>query len=186
MPAVARLANATSELSAAGLRSAAVWPYAYRVAAPGQIAFDVQAWPLVVMTCPGDMDGTVGPIRAFFETVHARKERFAILVDTRPVQTMPGPGWRRELTDWTRHPLVQMRSANYNVATAVVVPSSLARGVLTAIGWLWKPASPVKGFPVQGEAVTWCCDLLVKAGVPLSPNLVELQRHGGHESVADR
>ena len=159
------------------LRLPASRPYPSReVASLAGVAFDMEAWPLVVMTCAQDMEGTVGSIRAFFEAAHARKEGFAILVDTRPVKTMPGPSWRRELTDWTSHPTVQLNSARYNVATAVIVPSALARGVLTAIGWLWKPASPVRGFAAPAEAIDWCCDLLLKAKIPPSPQLVELKR----------
>jgi hypothetical protein len=155
------------------------------MAAGGSVAFDVEAWPLVIMTCGGNMEGTVGPIRAFFETAHAREEPFAIMVDTRPVRSMPGPKWRRELTDWTGDPVVQLNSAQYNVATAVVLSSALARGVYTALGWLWKPASPVKACATPAEAVDWCCDLLMKAKVPRSPKLIELQR-SFHESGGAR
>jgi hypothetical protein len=145
--------------------------------APGDLTFDKEHWPLVVMTLTEAMSvASVGQIAAHFNIVFARKEPFALLVDTTPVKTMPSATWRREMTDWAGNPDVQAASKRYNVGAAVVLSSSFARGAFIAIGWLWKPASPVSAFATTREAVDWCSDQLVRANVARSPKLFELQR----------
>ncbi len=143
----------------------------------GSLTFDTNHWPLVLMTLGESLsDDSVGQIAAFFHTVHVRKELFALLVDTTRIKEVPSATWRRDLTDWTGKQDVQENSKKYNLGTAVVLSSAFARGAFVAIGWLWKPASPVRGFATAAEAVDWCSDQLVRGGVARSPNLFALQR----------
>jgi hypothetical protein len=145
------------------------------------ISFDDSAWPIVLGTCPVHMgDGSVLPLIAFFENVHARKERFVTLIDTRPLKTMPSAKWRREITAWASDPRVAGCTYRYNVATGVVVSSALTRGVFVALGWLRKPASPVRALGTMAEAAGWCGELLSQAGVPLGAKARAL-----HDSLCD-
>jgi hypothetical protein len=144
---------------------------------PGDLRFDRENWPLVVLTLTEAMSAaSVGQIAAYFHMLFARKEPFALLVDTTPIKTMPSATWRRELTDWTGNADVQANSKRYNVGTAVVLSSSFARGAFIAIGWLWKPASPVSAFGTTREAVDWCSDQCERANLARSPKLFALQR----------
>jgi hypothetical protein len=140
------------------------------VAGEDVISFDDSAFPIVVGVCPVQMsDASVPPMIAFFERVHARKERFCTIIDTLPLKTMPSPKWRRDVTAWASDPIVEAQTHRYNVATAVVISSSLARGVFVALGWLRKPASPQNTFGSMAEAAAWCVELMSRAKVPLSP-----------------
>jgi hypothetical protein len=159
------------------------------VADDGVIKLDDSAWPLVVGICPENIrDASIPPLIAFFDRVHARKERFATMIDTRPLKTMPSAKWRRDITAWASDPTTEAASHRFNVGTAIVISSALARGVFVALGWLRKPASPVQAHATMTEATEWCTDLLWRAGVPLSAKVRVFReslpeegepRHGG-------
>jgi hypothetical protein len=114
-------------------------------------------------------DASVAPLIAFFEKVHARKDRFCTIIDSRRLKTMPSAKWRKDITAWATDPTVEADTQRYNVATAVVISSALARGVFVALGWLRKPASPTHPLGSMAEATRWCAEYLSRAGVPLSP-----------------
>jgi hypothetical protein len=141
----------------------------------GSLTFDETAWPLVVTVCPESLakDSAIA-IADEFERILTKKERFALIVDTTPVKSVPDAGWRKAITAWANDPDVRFKTERYNVGTALIMPSPLSRGIYTALQWIWKPASPQQATPTRADAVIWCCEKLVKAGVPRSPKLIEL------------
>jgi hypothetical protein len=148
-----------------------------RVAAGDPFVFDEAAWPLVVVTCPEQVaDATVAPIVAFFDSLFERGERFALVVDTLPVKGVPGASWRKDITQWTRDARTLNNERKFNAGSAIVLSSGLVRGVFVALGWMWKPASPITVAATLREGVDWCCDRLSNSGVPRSPKLLALQQ----------
>jgi hypothetical protein len=138
------------------------------VAGDDAISFDDSTWPIIVGTCPARLsDASVAPLSAFFEKVHARKEPFCTIIDSRILRTMPSAKWRKDITAWATDPRVEADTRRYNVATAIVLESALARGVFVALGWLRKPASPTDAVSSMVEAMRWCGEKLGRAGVPL-------------------
>lgn len=136
----------------------------------GMITFDESAWPFIIGTCPPHLgDASVRALITFFEAIHARRECFAVLLDTRPLESMPDARWRQQIAAWGESPKVQGNAIRYSVATAIVTSSIVVRGVYIALGWLWKPASPVSVLPTMEEATVWCGELLERRGVPLGP-----------------
>jgi hypothetical protein len=87
---------------------------------------------------------------------------------------VPDAAWRKAITSWANDPDVRFKTERYNVGTALIMPSPLSRGIYTALQWIWKPASPQHAARTMVEAVTWCSEKLVKAGVPRSRTLIEL------------
>jgi hypothetical protein len=143
----------------------------------GTLIFDESAWPLVVTVCPESLarDSAVA-IADGFERILAKKEPFALIVDTTPVKSVPDAAWRKAITAWANDREVRFKTERYNVGTALIMPSPLSRGIYTALQWIWKPASPQQAAPTMADAVNWCCEKLVKGGVPRSPKLIELAR----------
>jgi hypothetical protein len=134
--------------------------------------FDHSAWPLVVATCPKDVELVeVVALRRAFDGWFARQQRFALITDTRPARRLPSAKWRRDLTNWMNDPVVMANVVRYNVASATIFGSTLIRGGFTALTWLWKPPQPQLAASTMREAVEWCCLLLDRAEVPLSPEL---------------
>jgi hypothetical protein len=147
------------------------------MAEAGCLSFDEDAWPLITATCPESLGKeSVDHLVVFFERIHAKKELFALIIDTRPVKAMPSATWRKDIVRWAGDPRVQANSERYNVGTAVVLTSTFTRGIFTALGWIWKPASPIAPLPAMVDAVAWCCAALARKGAPRSPRLIELQR----------
>jgi hypothetical protein len=139
--------------------------------------FDETAWPLIVVTCPDYVaDGTVASLVAFFEGTFERKERFALVIDTLLVKGVPGAGWRKDITAWSRDARTQENEKKYNAGSAIVLSSGLVRGIFVALGWMWKPASPITTAATLREGVDWCCEQLSRGGVPRSPKLLALQQ----------
>jgi hypothetical protein len=149
----------------------------WMVTADGTLTFDESAWPLVVLVCPESLlkDSAISIAREF-ERILARKERFVLIVDTTPVKSVPDAAWRKSISDWANDPEIRRKTERLNVGTALIMPSPLSRGIYTALGWLWKPASPQHASPTMVDAVAYCCDMLVKAGVPRSRKLIELEQ----------
>jgi hypothetical protein len=143
---------------------------------PGKFCFDTDAWPLVVLRCPARIDETsLAPLIDHFEACHAHRRRFALVVDATATQSMPSAKWRRGLTDWANDPRVLAETRRYSVGTSLLIASPLARGVYTALLWLWKPPTPHYVTATMSAGVEWCCQRLTHASVPLGPAL-EAQR----------
>jgi hypothetical protein len=146
------------------------------VTVEGSFLFDWAAWPLVVATCPTRVaDESMESFIAVFTELHLRKERFALIFDTRPTQSLPSAKWRKAMADWANEPRVRLNTERYNVGWAIVFSSALARGACTALLWLWRPPSPQFAAATMEEAVDWCCQQLTRSDVPLGPWLEELR-----------
>jgi hypothetical protein len=143
----------------------------------GTVSFDESAWPVVVMRCPVSFSkDSPHDIIDGFERMMSRNDHFAVIIDATPVKTIPNAAWRKTITDWANAPHTQRKTARYSVGTVMIMPSPLARGIYTAISWVVKHTSPQYAAANMADAVSWCCERLIVAGVPRSRALVELQR----------
>ena len=68
---------------------------------------------------------------------------------------MPNARARKRIADWADAPRVRELSKKLCVASATVVAGPISRGALTAIMWLWKPASPHKAVANPSEAIDY-------------------------------
>jgi hypothetical protein len=77
----------------------------------------------------------VEALRAFYEMLHARNERFATLIDARHVK-VPGAAVRRALADMSNDfgPVAKKNT----VTVTVVIDSQIVVGALQAIRWFLK------------------------------------------------
>ena len=103
--------------------------------------------------------GSVEDLREEFDGWFARKERFALVTDTRPARGLPSARWRRDLTNWMNEPAVMANVVRYNVASATIFSSTVIRGGFTALTWIWRPPQPQLAAATMREAVEWCCML---------------------------
>jgi hypothetical protein len=133
---------------------------------------DCSKWPLVIATCPHELNlDSIGTLTRAFDECFARRERFALITDTRPLTRLPDAIWRRTLGDWLNEPVFRLRTGRYNVGSATIFTSRLTRSTMTAILWVWKPPAPQFAASNMVEAADWCCDMLTRAKVPMSPEL---------------
>jgi hypothetical protein len=147
------------------------------------VEIDTTAWPLVVMRMPSTLDLAVidGFVKGI-DGVLARKARFSAIIDTTALQRFPNAVERQRMVEQLNRRTFAEKA--YNVGNAVVIVSTTARAVLTAINWVRPPATTqylVGTFP---EALEWCCSRLVDAGVGLSPAIHALRAKGATSAAA--
>jgi hypothetical protein len=114
---------------------------------------DARLWPVVIAVSPSlPMDDDVWHRHfAELETLRARGERFALVVDARGAAP-PTPAQRRLITDALeggerRHP--------GSMTTAVVVDSAAAAGVVTILRWFVPRLMPMRPFSSMELALAW-------------------------------
>lgn len=125
-------------------------------------------FPLVVVVTPMRYDErSVEQMAAGYERYFARGDRYAI-VNVTPRDADPiGARERKAVTDWASSARVRQKSGELCVGSSTVVKDAIARGALTAMLWLWKPASPHHVTTSVEDAVDWTISKLEQAGVPM-------------------
>src|SRR6185437_10690996 len=125
----------------------------------------MHAWPLFITVVPATFDA--GDVEAYIvevETLYRRGERFASLVDTSALSSLPGAAERRRLADWQN--LTKDAIKRYNVFTAIVVRSPVMRSAMTAMNWVFRPPNEQVVVPGFAEGFLRCIDKLRAAGHP--------------------
>jgi hypothetical protein len=140
-------------------------------------AVEDKAWPFVISVVSPDASA------AFFERyfvkiieIAERRQPWVHLVDIRQVVKLPDARVRNLLAENSKK--LDPLSAKYNMGTATIISSTLARGVLTAIHWINPPAYPWLVPATPEEGVEYLRGQLIKAGMPvpaqMSATLVEI------------
>jgi hypothetical protein len=139
--------------------------------------FDERLSPLVLVTTPAAFEDEAFE-QAFrdFEGLFVRRARYALVIDTTAVVHVPSAKQRRRISEWEKAHVDETR--RWNVATAMVVSSSVVRGVLTALSWIVPDETPRTNVAKRHEAIEWCCAHLEAAGIVL-PAVLQAHRRGG-------
>jgi hypothetical protein len=128
------------------------------------------AWPLLVVQLPAVMGMTA--IRSLIDGYGVqlgKNERFAHVVDCSLVSKFPGASERKLLIDWLGDETRIQTERRLTLGTAVVLTSGPMRAFVSAINWVRRPNTPQTWTATQPEAIQWCCDRLVEAGIALPP-----------------
>jgi hypothetical protein len=103
-----------------------------------------------------------------FDEALARGERFACIIDSDGMASIPPAHERKKIVAWMNEPAFQTRQKQFNVGSATIIRSAAARGCLTAITWVWTPPTPQYYPGTIREAAEWCIRKLEEADVPIS------------------
>lgn len=125
---------------------------------------NLDGFPLVIVTFPPQADAAA--IDRFIEgqrTVLARRALHVNLFDASAIQNMPDAACRKRLVEFTKDNVAL--STRYNVASVLVVKSSIVRAAITAIHWLAPPPSPTYLVATYAEALALCKRLLGERGL---------------------
>ena len=132
-----------------------------------RIRFIEDGFPLVLSLGPRVWrDDTIDEMAAGYERYFARGERYA-LISASPRDSVFGAKHRKQVADWSNSSRVRQKSAELCVGSATLARDALSRGALTAVLWLFKPASPHEVVATPEEGVDWCIAKLRAAGVAL-------------------
>ena len=117
------------------------------------VRVSTDGWPLVLVTLPAAQSDD--EVLAYFDELRAcraRREPYAIVVDAAASRGFSAKQ-RRMQAQYVSEGLEL--SGMYLKGLAFIAPSELIRGMLTAIFWLQRPASPHRVFTTKEEAVAW-------------------------------
>ncbi|MCO4746432.1 MAG: response regulator transcription factor [Proteobacteria bacterium] len=134
-----------------------------------RIEIDESHWPLIVARFPGQTVGTEA-FTAYLDALSeilARGETYAMLTDTTALKETITAQQRALVSEW-----IEQQSeviSRQSVGTALVVRSSVIRGVLLSINWIRPPSNPQKVFTSYPDAVDWVLGQLVERGAMSSP-----------------
>jgi hypothetical protein len=148
---------------------------------PRPLEFVESTWPLVVVRLPQLMNSikVIQLLTANFERVHARKERFAVMIDCSAVVKFPGAIERKMLTDWMADERRQKVERELTVGAAIVLTSGPMRAFVSAMNWIRRPITPQVWKATPAEALEWCCERMIDAGMQLTPAIEALRARGG-------
>jgi hypothetical protein len=132
------------------------------------VEFNDLSWPLLVMVSPKVYDkGSVELMQSTFERIYQRGDRYAFITVSPRGASPPGAQERKAIAEWANLPRSRKFSRDLCVCSASVLESALMRGALTAMMWIWTPASPHKAVADLSEALDYTLSMLEQAGVPL-------------------
>lgn len=144
------------------------------------------SWPLLVHLGPKAYDrAAVEQMKASFERYFRRTDRYALVTVSPRGSTPPGAHERKAIAEWADSPRVREFSKQLCVGSASVIENALMRGALTAMMWIWTPASPHKAVSSVDEAIDYALDKLKAADIPL-PRGGEALRVEIHAWLRDR
>ncbi len=150
---------------------------------PG-IDFDDSLFPLVRITNhEGTTDADYETMIRRFDALLERRARFVALVSGTGM-ALPSASQRKIVAEWL--PRVRGRMQEQSLGTALVVPSPLQRGALTALNWIVRPYVPMAPVETLAEALSWCESRLVSAGVAIPPPLARAFRDADRAATGPR
>ncbi len=104
---------------------------------------------------------------AGYERYFQRQERYAVLIASPGDSVQIDARGRKLIGDWVNEPRVRELSGRLCVGSAVVVPSAVSRGALTASLWFWTPPTPLRATATIETGIDYCLGRLALTNVPV-------------------
>jgi hypothetical protein len=145
----------------------------------GGLKVDTTDWPIFVLEIPefklvdSDINLALSYIEQIWRECEKERGQCCLLTDAGRIQAIPPASQRKICGEWAK------RTSELHQAVSVggpcVTPSSIIRGIITAILWVYKPVKPVAFFATRDEAKLQAIKWLDEAGVKLPPRLLDLR-----------
>jgi hypothetical protein len=153
----------------------------------GGLRIDTTDWPILLMEFPhrrlSDADFHEG--LSYVEQIWGECNRLGLqVVDFTYMREMPAASQRRYAGEWVKK--TEELTKLVSLGGACVTPSSILRGIVTAIMWIYKPPNPTEFFATRPEACLHAIDQLERAEVPLPPRVIELRARLSVPSATER
>jgi hypothetical protein len=145
----------------------------------GGIRIETVNWPIVLMEFPEkrvedpDFQQALNYIEHLMRECAANREKSYQVTDITRVQELAPATQRKYAAEFVKRnaPLSQLAS----LGTASVTPSSILRGIMTAIFWISPPPTPAVFFASRGEAYLHAIDVLERGGTWLPQRIADLR-----------
>ena len=158
----------------------------------GGIRIDTANWPIVLMEFPENrvedthFHQALGYIEHLMREAAANGEKSYQVTDITRIHEIAPATQRKYAAEFVKRNTALSQQASFG--TASVTPSSILRGIMTAIFWISPPPTPAVFFATRSEAYLHAIDVLEKGGTWLPPRLVELRARlqGGRSARAGK
>jgi hypothetical protein len=136
-------------------------------------------WPVMVMeftehrVTDDDLRAALGRFEAIMREAYKSRERFSLVTDLSGLRHLPPPSQRKIAADWVNSTSELQKITNLGGAN--VTPSAIIRGIITAIYWLARPATPAAFVATRDEAMHQAIRWLDEAGALLPPSVIVLR-----------
>jgi hypothetical protein len=140
-------------------------------------------WPVIVLDFPGKLlpDAALRDALSYvawlLEEARASGERTYAVADLTHLALMAPPNQRKIVADWLSRTLLLQKVVNLGIA--VVTPSAIFRGLVTAIYWIVQPPVPSVFVATRSEAFAEAVKAFDAARVPLQGELRDALRRAG-------
>ncbi len=129
-------------------------------------------WPVVILQA---RDGATladyqAGLEAFEREVIAQGTVYAVLTDATQISKPPPADVRRYLSEWMK----RNAEGATSVGSVTIIGSSIVRGALTAMYWLFEPPTPQGVVGTFGEAQDWVARKLEAAGQTVPQRFLNL------------
>jgi hypothetical protein len=142
----------------------------------GAIRVTTVDWPIVLVEFPerrvddGDLLGALDHVESLFTQAAKAREKIFILADLTSMREVTPAGQRKLAADWMKRtaPMTKVTSAG----AAMVTPSAILRGIITAVYWLQPPPTPSFCVATRHEGMLKGIERLEAVKALLSPRLL--------------
>jgi hypothetical protein len=145
----------------------------------GGIRIETVNWPIVLMEFPenrvsdSDFHQALGYIEHLMRECVANREKSYQVTDITRIQEIAPATQRKYAAEFLKRNTALAREAS--LGTASVTPSSILRGIMTAIFWISPPPTPAVFFATRGDAYLHAIGVLEEGGAWLPQRLVDLR-----------
>lgn len=156
----------------------------------GGIRVDTGDWPVILMDLPAeriadaDLRAALTYLEQLMRECERNREKCAQVTDASRIQTIPNASLRNIAGEWATSTLPLQKAVS--AGGAIITPSSIIRGIITAVVWLYKPESPIAFFATRDEAMLQALLWLDEGRATLTPRLRTLRDKLTQQAKAQR
>lgn len=139
--------------------------------------------PLIVTVMPARFaEAELTAFLARHEALLARGRRYCTITDLSQIAGLPEATTRKRIADWQQKIEPVMR--RWTVGTAIVAPSSMLRGAMTALNWLSPPPYPQEIVADRVAAIAALEAIYARSKEPVPASLERYRRDLGARRIA--
>jgi hypothetical protein len=144
----------------------------------GGIRVETVHWPIVLIEYPqtrvsdADFFQALARVEEVMHAAIAERRKTYVVTDITQVREIPPASQRKYAADFVKRTAHVSKAAT--LGTANVTPSSLLRGIMTAVYWVSPSPTPTVFMATRSEAYRYAIDVLERAGVALPPAVRKL------------
>jgi hypothetical protein len=144
----------------------------------GGIRIETVHWPVILIDYPParvrdpDFFQALVHLEEVMHAAIAEREKTYVVTDITRVREIPPATQRKYAADFVRRTAHVAKAAS--LGTANVTPSSILRGIMTAVYWVSPSPTPTVFFATRREAYVYAIDILEGAGASLAASVRKL------------